>query len=410
MSARRAAGLAALALAAAVWALIALVLWRSSRVPSSLRLPKVHVADLFTAHQLALARAFERFGRIDWLLSELALLAVFAVYARRGARFARESAAGRIGTGLLLGMLGLGIVWLVQLPFGLAEVWWERRYGIGHEGYLGWIVGNWAALGGAFLSVCAALVIVMGLARVLGERWWLLGGPVFVAIAALFTFVQPYLLTDAHPLRDPALLADARRFAREQGLQPVRIVVEDVHAATSAPNAEAVGLGPTRRVVLWDTLLDGRFSPREVRVVVAHELGHLSRNHLFKGLAWFALFAIPGAWVIARATRRRGGMAEPAAVPLALFVLVVLQLLALPLQAAISRHIEGEADWIALGTTRDPTAATGVFRKFTTVALEQPDPPGWAYLFLADHPTIEQRIGMAEAWRRRQATSTAQSP
>ena len=400
MSARRAAGLAALALAAVAWALLALLLWRSSRVPSSLRLPQVRVADLFTAHQLAGARAFERFLRIDWLLSELALVAVLAVYARRGARFARESAAGRIGTGLLLGMLGLGLVWLVQLPFGLAGLWWERRHGIAYESYGEWALGGWLGLAGAFLFVCAALVIVMGLARVLGARWWLVGGPVFVALAALFTFVQPYLLTDTHPLRDPALLADARRFAREQGLPPVRIVVEDVRAETSAPNAEAVGLGPTRRVILWDTLLDGRFSPSEVRVVVAHELGHLSRDHLFKGLAWFALFAIPGAWVIARATRRRGGMAEPAAVPLALFVLVVLQLLALPLQAAISRHIEGEADWIALRTTRDPTAAVGVFRKFTTVALEQPDPPGWAYLLLADHPTIEQRIGMAEAWRK----------
>ena len=399
MSARRAAGLAAFALAAVAWALIAVLLWRSSRVPSSLRLPKVRVADLFTAHQLARARAFERFGRIDWLLSELALLGVLAVYARRGIRFARESAAGRIGTGLLLGMLGLGIVWIVQLPFGLADVWWERRYGISHVGYLDWALGGWLGLAGTFLFVCAALVIVMGLARVLGGRWWLVGGPVFVALAALFTFFQPYLLADTHPLRDPALLADARRFAREEGLAPVRILVQDVHAETSAPNAEAVGLGPTRRVILWDTLLDGRFSPREVRVVVAHELGHLSRDHLWKGLAWFALFAIPGAWLIARATRGRGGMAEPAAVPLALFVLVLLQLLALPLQTAISRHFEAEADWMALRTTRDPAAATGVFRKFTTVALEQPDPPGWAYLLLADHPTIEQRIGMAEAWQ-----------
>jgi STE24 endopeptidase len=410
VSVRRAAGLAALALAAAAWVAVALLLWRSSRVPSSLRLAPVHLHNLFTAHQLARARSFERFGRIDWLLSELALLGVLAIYAQRGARFARESAAGPIGTGLLLGMLGLGIVWLVQLPFGLADVWWERRYGGGHEGYLQWIFGNWLALGGTFLFISLALVIVMGLARVLGGRWWLVGGPVFVALAALSTFVSPYLLTGVHPLRDPALAADARRFARAEGLPPIRIVVQDVHTETSSPNAEAVGLGPTRRVVLWDTLLDGRFSPREVRVVVAHELGHLSRNHLVKGLAWFTLFAIPGAWLIARATRRRGGMAEPAAVPLGLFVLVVLQLLALPLQAAISRHIEGEADWVALQTTHDPTAAAGLFRKFTTVALEQPDPPGWARLLLADHPTIEQRIGMAEAWRRLHATSTAQSP
>ena len=402
MSARRAAGLAALAAAAAAWAAIALLLWRSSRVPSSLRLPVVRVGDLFTPHQLARARSFQRFGRIDWLLSELALLTVLAVYARRGPGFARESAAGRIGTGFLLGMLGLAIVWLVQVPFGLAEVWWERRWGIGHEGYLEWVLGDWLALGGAFLFVCLALVIVMGLARALGDRWWLAGAPVFVALAALFTFVQPYLTPDLHPLRDQRLHADAQRYAREQGLSGVRIDVQEVHAETSAPNAEAVGLGPTRRVILWDTLLNGRFSPREVRVVVAHEVGHLSRDHLLKGLAWFALFALPGAWVIARVTRRRGGMVEPAAVPLALFVLVVLQLFALPLQTAISRHIEAEADWMALQTTRDPVAASGVFRKFTTVALEQPDPPGWSYLLLADHPTIEQRLGMVEAWRRLQ--------
>ena len=155
MSARRAAELAALALAAVAWALIAVLLWRSSRVPSSLRLPKVRVADLFTANQLARARAFERFSRIDWLLSELALLGVLAVYARRGIRFARESAAGRIGTGLLLGMLGLGIVWLVQLPFGLADVWWERRHGISHVSYLEWALGGWLGLAGTFLFVCA---------------------------------------------------------------------------------------------------------------------------------------------------------------------------------------------------------------------------------------------------------------
>ena len=405
MTARRVAGLAALVVAAALWVVAALLLWRASRVPSSLSLPKVHVDRLFTPHQLHRARTFERFGRINWLLSELVLLGVFAIYARRGARFARESAAGRIGTGLLLGMLGLGIVWLVQLPFGLADVWWARRYGISHEGYLEWAVGGWAGLAGSFLSICIALVIVMGLARWLGERWWLVGGPVFVVIAAFFTFVGPYLITDTHPLRDKALVADARRMAHAQGIAPVRIVVQDVHTETSAPNAESVGIGPTRRVILWDTLLDGRFSPREIRVVVAHELGHTSRNHLLKGIAWFALFAIPGAWIIARTTRRRGGMAEPAAVPLALFVLVVLQLLASPLQLAISRHFEAEADWMALRTTRDPAAARTLFRKFTTVALEQPDPPGWAYLLLADHPTIEQRIGMAEAWQKRQETS-----
>ncbi len=87
------------------------------------------------------------------------------------------------------------------------------------------------------------------------------------------------------------------------------------------------------------------------------------RNHLSKGVAWYALFAIPGAWAIARVTRRRGGMRRPEAVPLALLVLAVLTLVAQPLQNVISRHLEAEADWRALETTRDPSAMIGLFQR-----------------------------------------------
>jgi len=138
-----------------------------------------------------------------------------------------------------------------------------------------------------------------------------------------------------------------------------------------------------------------------VRVVVAHELGHHSRDHLWKNVAWYALFAFPGAYLIARATRRRGGMREPTAVPLALLVLVVLQILALPVQNAITRHMEAEADWVALETTEDPEAARGLFQGFSEQALLDPSPPAWSYLFFESHPSIADRIAMAEAWRER---------
>jgi len=183
-----------------------------------------------------------------------------------------------------------------------------------------------------------------------------------------------------------------------------------VHKETTAANAEATGLGPSRRIILWDTLLDGRFSRGEIRFVLAHEVGHLARDHIVKGIAWYALFAIPGAFLIAVGTRRRGGMAQPAAVPLGLFILVALQLVASPLQNVISRHIEAEADWMALQTTRDPEGGRALFRHFSTVALQQPDPPTWAYILFDSHPTIAQRIAMIEAWESRYATSAAQSP
>ena len=79
---------------------------------------------------MARAERYERFLYVDWVLAQIALLAVLWLYARRGAVFTRESAAGPIGTGMLLGMLGLAIVWLVRIPFRLAAHWWDRRYGI----------------------------------------------------------------------------------------------------------------------------------------------------------------------------------------------------------------------------------------------------------------------------------------
>lgn len=326
---------------------------------------------------------------------------VLALYAARGDRFTRESAAGRIGTGMLLGMLGFAIVWIAELPFGIAELWWQRRHHISREGYLSWAIGDWLGLAGQFLFVCLAILIVMALAGPLRRRWWVLGGPAFTALALLFAFVQPYLISNVHPLRKPAVAGEARTLARSEGLPRVKVEVQNVHRDTTAPNAEAVGIGPSRRVLLWDTVLDGRFSLKQLRVLIAHELGHLHRNHILKGVLWFALFALPGAYLVAAATRRRGGMYDARSVPLALFVVIALQIVMLPVQNVISRRVESEADWVSLQTTRDPGSARALFQRLATTSLNQPRPPTWSYVWLDDHPTIIQRIAMANAWQAR---------
>ncbi len=341
----------------------------------------------------------ERLLRVSWALQQVVLIATLWVYARRGPGFSRESAAGPIGTGMLLGMLGLGIVWLVQLPFGVLDHWWARRYQLTRTGYLEWAFGDWLTLSAAFLSLSLALVIVMALARRLGERWWLPGAAVFVAIAALFTFAMPYLVTGTTPLQSPSLRDDAVAFERDQGISGVPVSVEKVSGETSQANAYAIGLGPSRRIVLWNTLLDGRFSDGAVRVVLAHEIAHHSSHHLWKGIGWFALFALPGAWALMRLTRHRGGMGEAAAVPLALLVVAALQLLLLPAENWLSRRMEAEADWKALQTTHDPGAARSLFVDFARTSLGDPDPPAWAHALLDTHPSLAQRVAMTEAWR-----------
>ena len=391
----RAALVAALA---AMWAIAAYFLWQS-KIPGSLHLPHVAVRNYFSAAELHDAARFGQFSSRIWILSTVVELIVFVLYARWGVRFMRESAAGPVGTGMLLGMIGFALLWLAELPFDVASLWWERRHHLSHEGYFEHITSNWFALGGQFVFLCIALGVAMGLARLLGDWWWLPAALFFVGLATLFAFVSPYLLT-THPLRDVQLAGQARALERAEGVRHVPVVVQQVHTVTALPNAEAMGLGPSRRIVLWDTLIDGRFSERELRVVLAHEIGHLARHHIWKDIAWYALFAFPGVYLLMRITRRRGGMGEPEAVPLALLGLVVLGLLALPLQNAISRHLEAEADWMALRTTHDPAAATQLFRRFVSTTLDEPSPSTWDYVLLENHPTIAQRIAMAQAWRR----------
>ncbi len=399
---RRALAALAFAAAAAVWILAAHALWRSS-VPSGLTLLHVSAASLFDADYLSSSRSYELLLVLVALLGELAVLAVLIVYARRGHALMRESAAGPIGTGMLLGMLGLAFAWLVEVPFRLIVVWWERRHGVSHEGYVNSVLSSFLALGGTFIFVSLGLLIVMGLARVTKCWWWALAAPAFAALSLLSVFVSPYLLPKTEPLREPVRAAEVSALAREEGVPGTRAEVQEVHRFTTAPNAEAVGFGPTRRLVLWDTLLDGRFDRREVRVVVAHELGHIAHGHLLKRVGWLLLFLLPASALVALATARRGGLGRPEAVPLALLVFAVLQFAASPLMNMVSRREEAEADWSALRATRDPAAARSLFVRLARTSHADPDPPAWSYVLFANHPTIIQRVAMVDAWQARAA-------
>ena len=385
---------------AALWVVGA---WQlaDSVVPDSLATPELDVDAVFGPGLVEEAERYERFLLVDWILAQVALFATLVVYARYGARYARESAAGPMGTGMLLGMLGLALVWLAQLPFALAALWWERRHDVSEVSYLEAIFGGWLGLGGTFVAVCIALLVVMALARRLGTWWWIPGAAVFALIAAVLVFVGPYLVPGLDKPDDPRLVRTYERFQRAQGVDDIPLRIEEVSGDTSQANAYAFGMGPSSKIVLWDTLLDGRFSNREVDVVLAHELGHHSSNHIPEAIGWFGLFALPGALVLMLATGRRGGMGEPTAIPLALLVAAIFQLAVAPAQTVVSRRSEAEADWKALQATRDPQAAEGLFREFSETSLGDPSPPTWAYVFLQTHPTLAQRVEMARAWAAR---------
>ena len=395
---RRAAVYASLAVA---WVVAAWLLARSV-VPRDLELPAVDVDAVFGSGFVARAERYERFLYVNWALSQVAVLGTLAVYARRGARLARESAAGPIGTGMLLGMLGIALAWLAGLPFSVLALWWDRRHGLSRVAYVDVVLGGWLSLAGAFLALTLGLVVVMWLARWLGSWWWLPAALALGSIAAVLVFAEPYLATGLEPPSDQRLEQSYERLARAEGVDGVTLRVQKVSGDTSQANAYAFGLGPSRRIVVWDTLLDGRFADGEVDVVLAHELGHQASHHIAKAIGWFVLFALPAALVVMLVTRRRGGMGDPASVPLALLVVALLALAAMPAQNVVSRRMESEADWKALQTTRDPTAARGLFRELAVTSLGDPSPPTWAYVAFATHPTLAQRVAMADAWAQRE--------
>jgi STE24 endopeptidase len=392
--------LATLATVAGAWAAAAFFLWDSTKVPGGLDLGGVPARTLFGAAFLHRVEHYETFFYWLALGQTVATVTVFALYAWRGAGFARESAAGPVGTAMLLAMLGFGLVWLVTVPFDVLSLWWQRRYDQATQSYAEALFGGWVLLALKFALLSFAVLVAVGLARWLPRFWWIPASAVFIALQVLLLFTTPYLIPDTHRLRNPRLEAAAARIAEQEGVKGVPIREEKVH--TKDPNAFTTGLGPSRKVFVWSSMLDGRFTERQLEVVIAHEYGHQARNHLLKGIAWYALFTVPLAFLIAVVARRRGGMREAAAIPLVLLVYVVFTLVVTPAKAAVSRRMEAEADWMALQTTRAPLVTEALWRRIATTGLSDPSPPTAPYAVFWDHPTLAQRVAMARAWATRE--------
>ena len=350
-------------LAAAAW------LWRT-RVPAHLPPAHVSASDFFTPGELKRADGHVRVIRLAALGAFALRLGALALLALRPPR-ARASLTGAA--------LGLAL-WLAAAPSAVVTEAWQRRYGISLQSWGSWTLAFLPSVLGWVVGGAIAGATVVALAR-RTPRWWLGAAALATTAVAAYAFVSP-LLAGGEPLRHPP-----------PGLAGVRVEVGRVHKETRAANAQAIGVGPTQRIVFWDTIL--RFPPRELAVIAAHERAHLDRRHIAKGLAWTLLFLMPGFWLVGRATRPdRADL-----LPRAALATAAVAFIALPFANAISRRYEREADWIALERTRDSDAAANLFRDLAISNALQPDPPRWAYVLFADHPSTMQRIELAKSLR-----------
>ncbi|WP_165606472.1 M48 family metalloprotease [Mycolicibacterium celeriflavum] len=390
---------------AALWGASAFLLLRTE-VPAP-DLERLSPASYFSPVELDRIHEFRRVTVWFWIASTLIELGVLTLLAWRGRRLAfavrrilRLPPSAHVRCGAAVAASCWFILWLTVLPVGAVQHWWYRRYGLREQDYWGWLGDQALEL---LVTTVVVVLVVAGavyLAVRLGRRWWLAGSVAIAVFGLLGVLVQPLVIEPLFnrftPVGDQNLAARIETLGNRLGVSVESVVVSDASRRTTTANAGVTGIGPTRRVVLYDTLLDGRFTEGEILWVSAHELAHVARGHVWKGVAWFALFAIPGLAAIAWITERRGGLRDPAVVPLALVCAFVLSLLVLPAQSSISRRYEAEADWLALRVTNDPASDIATQRRFAVTGLNDPDPPAWALFILGTHPTTMQRIAMAK--------------
>lgn len=379
-----------------VWAAAAALLWQTD-VPSGLDVEPLRAP--FAALDLG------RHERHDGVLRLLALGSLAAQLGALGLLAWRPPPVR--GPGLAraaqLGALAALALLLARIPFGLAALWWQRRYGIVELGYARWLFERLGPLAVRAVLLAFAAALCVWLARRYGRRWWLAAGPVFALAGAAVVLAQPLVSPRLEPVRRPGVVEQVARLAERQGLDHPEVEVRRTRDRTRALNAEAIGIGPTTRVILWETTLA---LPAGVRdVLVAHELAHVSRAHLWKGFAWFLLLLLPGLALLARLAP----LDSHAAVPRALLLAFVLLLAATPLANAVSRRYEAEADWVALETTRDPAAARQLLVRLAAAGVRDPEPPGWWVALFGTHASLAERAGLVEAWASRDPRSRAGS-
>lgn len=397
MTATRMGRIATLAAGAVVWFVAASLLWRTT-VPADLKLPSIDERATFGAELVRDAERYERFYYVLWFLATLVALAVLVWLVRRGPRLASSLRLGRVNAGIITGVVVTTILWAVSLPFFYASAWWDRRHGISVEPWSLIAFEPWLELLGTTFQIFLVLAVLLLLAKRFARYWWVGGAAVILGLALLLQLGFPYVLRAGSELPSPQLAATIDELERREGTGDVAVRVENVDDQTTAANAYTFGIGPSRTVFFWNTLLDGRFTREEVRFVAAHELGHQARNHLWKGIALGTLIGLPLLAAVAFVTGRRGGLRNPGTVPLALLTLSVVQLALTPFENAVSRRYEAEADWTALKATRDPDAAKGLFIGFVE-DLTDPQPPAWAKVVFGTHPSPLDRVEMAEAFR-----------
>ncbi len=352
---------------------------------------------------------------------------VLALFLTTGAsarlRDAAERRTRRPIPRLLLYFLGFSLAYgVVSLPLTFYRGWWlPHQYGLSDQSLLAWLWDR-TKEGVVGFAIAAPLGLALfAMLRRQPRRWWfsfwLLSIPVTVAMVLLAPVLLDPIFHKYEPLRDTVLRDKILALAAKAGIEGGRVYQVDMSRETTTLNAYVTGLGGTKRIVLWDTTLK-RLEPEEILFIMGHEMAHYVYNHVYWGVGLsiggsLVLFFLLDRLTYAAVDRwgrdwRVRGLGDVAALPALLAGLALLQFLGSPIESAVSRTMEAQADRFGLQITGDGHAAARAFVKLSEQNLSLPSPPSFIRFWLATHPTLSERIDTALAWDRERGRGQTQ--
>ncbi|MGZ4593025.1 MAG: M48 family metallopeptidase [Actinomycetes bacterium] len=330
-----------------------------------------------------------------------------------GARIVSAVAAplgGGWGWRVLLGTIAITALGrLAVLPLDARAEVVLRRYGLSTQTWGSWAVDVVKGYGVGLAVTLLMLFGIVGLARWSPQWWWAFGAVLGALLVVVVSFAYPVVVEPVFnkftPLPQGELRTSLLQMADRDGVPAKDVLVADASRRTNALNAYVSGFGATRRIVVYDTLLD-KATPQEIRLIVAHELGHAKARDVLWGTLVGALgvaavvcllaLLLRWPWLLSRAGVTGAGDARSVALLLALAAL--LAFVTMPAQALVSRRIEARADVHALDLTRAPSEFAAMQRRLAITNLSDVDPPPLVFGLFSTHPTSPQRIAIARTW------------
>ena len=284
----------------------------------------------------------------------------------------------------------------------------SRRYGMSTQSFGSWLLDRVKGLAVSLPIELAAVEFVFWLLAAAPSLWWLGTARAMRLFPALAANLAPILLLPLFfkltPLPEGETRSRALELARIAGTRVRGIYSMNMSAKSTAANAFVIGLGNTRRVVLCDTLLD-HYTPDEVEVVVAHELGHQAHGDIPKLILVETVTTLAGLFLVNLVLHAvighvsaYHGLADPATMPLIAAALGVFALVTMPITNGYSRHVEHQADVYALKVTGKRDAFISAMTRLANQNLAELQPARLVEVFLYNHPSTGSRIAFAREW------------